>query len=52
MWGPSEDEVKTWVAEVGPVVTTLYVGDDFSSYGGGVLDSKECCDQISDLECW
>ena len=50
-WEPSEDAAKAWVAEIGPLVTTLYAGTDFSAYSDGVLDGGDCCDQASDPEC-
>ena len=51
IWNADEDDVKTWVAEVGPVVTTIYAGSGFSSYSGGVLDAYDCCDQSTDPSC-
>jgi len=43
--------VKSWIAEVGPVVTTIYASGKFGSYSGGVLDAWDCCNQSEDPSC-
>jgi hypothetical protein len=43
--------VKAWVAEVGPVVTTIYASGEFGSYHGGVLNAYDCCNQSEDPSC-
>ncbi len=51
IWNADEEVVKQWVAEVGPVVTTIYASGEFGSYSGGVLNARDCCNQSEDPSC-
>jgi hypothetical protein len=51
VWEADETMVKSWVAEVGPVVTTIYASGEFGRYSGGVLDASDCCNQSDDPSC-
>jgi hypothetical protein len=51
VWNADEEMVKQWIAEVGPVVTTIYASGEFGSYSGGVLNARDCCNQSEDPSC-
>lgn len=51
IWEADEEVVKQWVAEVGPVVTTIFASGEFGSYSGGVLNARDCCNQSEDPSC-
>ena len=51
VWNADEEMVKQWIADVGPVVTTIYASGEFGSYSGGVLNARDCCNQSEDPSC-
>lgn len=51
IWNADEKVVKQWIAEIGPVVTTIYASGQFGSYSGGVLNAGDCCNQSEDPSC-
>ncbi len=51
VWNPDEEMVKQWIAEVGPITTSVYVSNEFAAYSGGVLNARDCCNQKQNPRC-
>jgi hypothetical protein len=51
VWNPDEELIKQWLSEIGPVTTTVHVGNEFANYRSGVLIARDCCNQKQDSHC-